>query len=332
MKDHYPKFKAAAVQSAPVYLNREASIDKACSLIDEAGQNGAKLIAFPEAYIPGYPWWIWFGSPDYGMKYFVEFYKNAVTIPSKEVHMLGQAAKRNGIYVCISVTEKDGGSLYLTQLWFNPRGDLIGKHRKCKPSGAERTIWGEGDGSTMPVFDTEIGRLGGLECWEHLIPANIMAMNAQNEQVHVSSWPSFFPVEGHLFSTYPCETGAKTYSIINQVYSLVSSQIYTEEMRDMICETEEQKNIMQVGHGCTKIIDPNGLVISEVPPHEEGICYADLDLETLILGKYLTDPAGHYSTTGHLRMIFDQSEHKPVKIIGIPVDNCISFEELQISE
>ena len=198
------------------------------------------------------------------MPHFVRLYKNAVTIPSETTQKLSEAARENSIYVCISVTEKDHASLYLTQLWFNSSGDLIGKHRKLKPSGAERYIWGEGDVSMMPVFDTQIGRLGGLECWEHMVPANMMAMMNKNEQIHVQSWPSCFPQPEHLFSNYPLETGAKAYSIINQVYSVVSSQIYTEEMRDMVCTNDKQRAIMSPGYGMTMIIDPSGHTIAKL--------------------------------------------------------------------
>lgn len=328
MEDFYPVTKVASIQAAPVYLDRDATVEKACRLIDEASNQGAKLVAFPEAFIPGYPWWIWFDEPSAGMSHFIKLYKNAVTIPSETTRKLSSSAKKNGVYVCISVTEKDGASLYLTQLWFNPNGDLIGKHRKLKPSGAERYIWGEGDASMMPVFDTEIGRLGGLECWEHMIPANMMAMMQKNEQIHVQSWPSCFPQQEHLFSNYPLETGAKAYSIINQVYSVVSSQIYTEEMREMLCTNDKQREIMSPGYGMTMIVDPSGHIISSVPRDEEGICYAELELTSIIGGKFLSDPAGHYSNQS-LRLIVDQTPHPPVTVVGKASEYVMTYEELQ---
>ena len=218
--------------------------------------------------------------------------------------------------------------MYLTQLWFNPSGDLIGKHRKLKPSGAERYIWGEGDASMMPVFDTQIGCLGGLECWEHMVPANMMAMMNKNEQIHVQSWPSCFPQPEHLFSNYPLETGAKAYSIINQVYSVVSSQIYTEEMRDMVCTNDKQRAIMSPGYGMTMIIDPSGHTIASVPRDEEGICYAECNLTQLIGGKFLSDPAGHYSNQS-LRLIVDENPHSPVLMLGKEPNLKMTYTELQ---
>lgn len=142
MTSIYPKFRAAAVQAAPVYLNLEATVEKSCELIDEAASNGAKLVAFPEAFLPGYPWFAFIGHPEYTRKFYHELYKNAVEIPSLAIQKISEAAKRNETYVCISCSEKDGGSLYLAQLWFNPNGDLIGKHRKMRASVAERLIWG----------------------------------------------------------------------------------------------------------------------------------------------------------------------------------------------
>lgn len=326
----YPKYRVAAVQASPVLLDLDATVEKTCRLVDEAAGNGAKVIAFPEAFIPGYPWWIWLGNVDYGMKYYIELYKNAIEIPSLAVQKLSAAANRNKVYFCVSVTEKDGGSLYLTQLWFNPNGDLIGKHRKLKATGAEKIIWGDGDGSMMPVFETEFGNLGGLQCWEHMIPLNLSAMTSLNEQVHVASWPIAMPHEGHLFGAEQCVIATKYYALTNQVFCLLSSQIWTEEQRDKICETEQQKSYMQVGHGFTKIISPNGVEIGNTLAHdEEGITYADIDLEQIIPGKLLIDTAGHYSTPGFLSLNFDRTEHKPVKQIGKSTQQVLTYDELQ---
>lgn len=215
----FPSYRAAAVQAAPVFLNLEETVEKTCGLIEEAASNGASLVAFPEAFIPGYPWWIWFDTTlEDSVSFFETLYNNAVTIPGDAVRKISAAARDNGVYVCVSVSERDGGSLYLTQLWFDPSGNLIGKHRKFKATNAERAIWGDGRGDMAPVFDTEYGRLGGLQCAEHMIPLNVTAMNSLNEQVHVGSWPAFMADEGTLFSQPACETASKYYAIVNQVF------------------------------------------------------------------------------------------------------------------
>ena len=324
----YPKVTVAAVQSAPVYLNRDATVDKACRVIDEAASRGAKVIGFPESYVPGYPWWIWMGSPNEGMPHYIRLYQNAVEIPSPAVSRLSDAAKRNKVYVCISVTEKDGMSLYLTQLWFNPQGDLVGKHRKFKCTSAEKTIWGDGDGSMAPIIESEYGNLGGLQCWEHALPLNLAAMSSLNEQIHVSSWPSFLPGDGDLFGIECCELMAKYYAVSNQVYCIMTSHIYTDEMREMICNTDAQREMMQNGYGCTEIIAPNAKVLAKVPRDEEGLAIAEIDLSAQIPGKFLTDPAGHYSTPGFLSLTFDRNEHKPVRQVGREPDFSLSWDEL----
>jgi len=151
MATEYPSYKVAAIQAAPVFLDLDTTVEKICGLITGAASNDAKLIAFPEAFIPGYPWWIWLGTTlENSIKFFEMLYSNAVTIPSGAVRQISAYARDNGVYVCVSVSEREGGSLYLTQLWFNPQGDLIGKHRKFKATNVERSIWGDGCGSMAP--------------------------------------------------------------------------------------------------------------------------------------------------------------------------------------
>ncbi|MFV0435779.1 MAG: carbon-nitrogen hydrolase family protein [Desulfopila sp.] len=308
-----PTYTVAAVQAAPVYLDLQKSTEKACVLIREAAENGARLIAFPEAFLPGYPWWIFHGDPfNYGMKYWIDFYKNSVEIPGNTIMMLSNAARDNDIYVSISVTEKEGGSLYLSQLWFDNEGALIGKHRKIRPTAGERTIWAEGDGSMMPVFATRIGRLGGLQCWEHRMPTNLLVMAAQNEQVHVAAWPTGIGVDDHLFSAAN-NVGASTYyAATTGTFVLMASQIFTEEMKEKLGNIEQN-----LGQGHAGIINPNGYVISESLPHDqEGLVFGKIDLEQIITSKYLLDPAGHYAKGSVSQLYFNQNSQKAVIELG----------------
>lgn len=322
MKLRYPKFKAAAVQASPVYLDLAATVEKSCRIIDEAAANGARLVAFPEAFLPGYPWFAFIGHPEYTRKFYHELYLNAVEIPSLAVQRLSEAARRNKTYVCMSCSEKDGGSLYLAQLWFNPDGDLIGKHRKMRVSVAERLVWGDGSGNMMPVFETEIGNLGGCMCWEHQVPLDLLAMNSQNEQVHVAAWPGYFDDE--ISSRY--------YAISTQTFVIMTSSIYSEEMKNKICLTQEQRdyfNTFKSGHTC--IYGPDGEPLCDMLPAEtEGIAYADIDVERVIDFKYYIDPAGHYSNQA-LSMNFNQSPNPVVRKIGNPKNQVLSYDELNLS-
>ena len=329
---NYPKVKVAAVQAAPILLDLDATVDKVCRIVDEAASNGAKIIGFPEAFVPGYPWWIWMGAADYGMKYYIRLYKNAVEIPSPAVRRFSDAARRNEVYLCVSVTEKDGGSLYLTQLWFGPKGDLLGKHRKFKATNAEKTIWGDGDGSMAPLIESEYGNLGGLQCWEHMIPMNIAAMGALNEQIHVASWPIGMPGNEHLFRDEACVIASRYYAMSNQCFVILGSQLWNEQHEQTVCETPEQRAVMEYGHGCACVIAPNGAILASVPHDQEGIAYAECDLEAMIPGKFLIDTAGHYSTPGFLSMTFDRREHRPVFVVGEGKDTSMSYDEIQYGD
>lgn len=322
----YPKYMVAAVQAAPVYLDLDASTEKACRIIREAANNGAKIIAFGEAFLPGYPWWVFHGDPFvYGLKFWERLYKNSVEIPSQTVSRLSASAMDNDIYVSISVTEKDRGSLYLTQLWFDNCGNLIGKHRKIKPTAGERTIWGEGDGSMMPVFDTKLGRLGGLQCWEHRMPGNLLAMSSMNEQVHVAAWPTGAGIEDHLFSLENNVNASMYYAATNGVYVLMSTQIFSEEMKEMLGGVPQI-----VGEGHAGIISPNGTIISEsIPKDQEGIAYAEIDLNNIIQSKYFIDPAGHYSKPNVCSVVFNQSPQDVVTTTGFQRECYMSGEDLQ---
>lgn len=320
MKRKYSKFKVAAVQAAPVYLDLEKTVDKVVKFIDEAGQNGAKLVAFPEGFIPGYPFFAFVGGPEYAKQFYVQLYKNAVKIPSYSVQRISEAARRNKIHVCASMSELDGGSLYLTQLWFNSNGDIIGKHRKMRVTSAERLVWGDGDGSMMQVHETEIGNLGGLMCWEHQVPLDLCAMNGQNEQIHVASWPGFFADE--LSSRY--------YGVSTQTYVVMCASLITKEMGDMMCLNDEARRVFDTfvpGHTC--IYAPDGEPMCDlVPEGEEGIAYAEVDLDKLPEYKYYIDPTGHYGNK-NLTMNFDRRSKKIVKMIGENDNNVLTYEELQ---
>ena len=193
MSGTWPVFTAAAVQAAPVYLDRQATVDKACALIREAGRAGARLVAFPEVFVPGFPHWIYLDRPQPNERYFVELVREAVQVPGPETERLGQAAREAGAHVVIGVNERSPrsmGELFNTNLIFGPDGSLLGRHRKLMPTYAEKMVWSFGDGSTLRVYDTAVGRLGTLCCGENTNPLARFALIAQGEQVHVANYPA----------------------------------------------------------------------------------------------------------------------------------------------
>ena len=187
----HPKYRVAVVQAAPAWLDLDASIAKSIALIEEAAAKGTKLIAFPEAFIPGYPWYIWLDSPAWaiGRGFVQRYFDNSLSYDSPQAEKLRLAVKKAGMTAVLGLSERNGGSLYLAQWLVGPDGETIAKRRKLRPTHAERTVYGEGDGSDLAVHDRPgIGRLGALCCWEHLQPLSKYAMYAQNEQVHVAAW------------------------------------------------------------------------------------------------------------------------------------------------
>jgi len=307
-------------------------VEKSCKLIKEAADNGARLIAFPEGFLPGFASWVYMLTPAEATFLYQKLHANAVEIPGPAVQRISQCAKDNKIYVCMSVNELEGGSLYVTQLWFNPEGDLMGKHRKLRQSCAERIVWGEGDGSTVQVFNTEIGNLGSLECWEHLTPVNLTVMNSLNEQVHVAAWTSFYPGEG-IMGPLTGTASIQYYALATQTFVISASAIFSKEMLDLVGleakDPKTYKELLETGGGTTRIIAPDGRIISEpIPSNQEGIVYADIDLAKIPPIKYWIDPAGHYGSKV-IRILFNQNPLPPVEKIGTPKQEVLTYEMLQ---
>ena len=195
MNDKLQRFKVAVVQASPVLFNREATIEKTCGLILEAAEKDVKLILFPEAFIPAYPRGLSFGAvvgsrSSEGRRTWQRYWENAVDVPGPAVEIIGEAVREAGVYLAIGVIERDTqfsqGTLYCTLLYFGPDGKLLGKHRKLKPTGSERLIWGEGDGSTLTVLETELGKIGGLICWENYMPLARMAMYSKGVEIYLA--------------------------------------------------------------------------------------------------------------------------------------------------
>jgi nitrilase len=198
MTERKRKFKVAAVQTAPVFLNKEATIDKACQLIYEAAKAGASLVVFPEAFVSAYPDWVWVLPPAQKAvinNLYKKFWESAVTIPDKATERLSKAAKQAGVYLTIGVNERNSeasnASIYNTLLYLGPDGKILGKHRKLMPTGGERLMWSQRAGDTLVSFDTSLGKLGGLICWENFMPLARNAMYMAGVQVYVApTWDS----------------------------------------------------------------------------------------------------------------------------------------------
>lgn len=301
-KSLFPRFKAAAVQATPVLLNRAKTTDKACRFIDEAAEHGADIVAFPEVYIPGYPFWSWLDSPLKTTHYFLDLVANAVRVPSETTEQIGEAARKGNIYVVMSVNELGCHSvteLYNTSLIFDRAGDIILRHRKLMPTFAEKLSWGQGDGSSLQVLNTDIGRLGVLNCGENGNSLLRYALIAQGEQVHVANYPglSLAQQKGMYDMRRGIEIRSAAHSFEGKLFTIVSCGMLDEEMLKIICDTKEKRAWFNGNCNVyTAILNPQGVPIAgPLDPNVEGIAYADIDLTDIVQQKRFHDIAGNYN-------------------------------------
>ena len=327
----HPKFRAAAVQAAPVFLDLDAGIDKAIALIAEAAKNGAKLIAFPETWLPGYPWFIWLDSPAWGMQFIQRYHDNSLVYGSAQAERLAQAAKANAIAVVMGLSEKHGGSLYMGQWIIGADGQTVAQRRKLKPTHVERTVFGEGDGIDLAVHDTPLGRIGALCCWEHLQPLSKYAMYAQNEQVHVAAWPSFSLYRGGAYAlgAEVNNAASRIYAVEGQCFVLAPCATVSKEMVAQLCGDDPmKKQLLLEGGGFTAIYAPDGQLMNEpLPEGQEGIVYAELDLGMISLAKAAADPAGHYARPDVTRLLLDRTPGDRVVLHRRPAAEVVQGDE-----
>jgi nitrilase len=307
-------FTVAAIQAASVPFDRQATINKAVRLIQEAAAQGAKLVLFPEAFVSGYPSGFSFGTvvgkrSDAGRRLWGRYWQSAVEIPGPATEQLAAAAREAGLYLAIGVIERDiqssSGTLYCTLLYFGPDGRLLGKHRKLKPTAAERYIWGEGDGSTLPVFDTELGKIGGLICWENYMPLARMAMYSQGIEIYLAPTADSRDTWQATLRHIACE---------GRCYVIGCNQYFTKDMYPADFEGREelvdQPDVLSSGGSA--IISPLGQVLADPLFGEEGIVTAELDLVEVTRGKFDFDVAGHYTRPDVFQLTVNTEPHASV--------------------
>ncbi len=313
----YPIFKAAAVQASPVFMNVDATVDKACSLIREAADNGAKLVAFPEVFIPAYPYWSWIISPVEASGLFETLYKNSIAVDGPEVKRLCAEAKKNACYVVIGINEKDPqrmGTLFNTNLIIGPDGTLIGRHRKLVPTWAEKLTWSGGDGSSLKVYNTEIGPLGTLACGENTNPLARFTLLAQGELVHIANYIGLPVAPKDYDMAEAIKLRAATHSFEGKLFTIVACSTISEEMIQYLEEycpnaraLLERKNSAFSG-----VIGPDGRVVGDCLIDDEGIVYADIDLNKCIQPKQMHDILGHYNRFDIFKVTVNNQPLTPV--------------------
>jgi len=286
------KFKAAVVQAAPVGFDREATLDKAERLIAEAAATGAKLVVFPEAFVSCYPRGLNFGAvvgsrtPE-GRDDFRRYWKSSVDVPGPAVDRLAAMAGEHGVNLVMGVIEREGGTLYCTVLFFDPSGAYLGKHRKLMPTAAERLVWGYGDGSTLPVFDTEVGKLGAVICWENYMPMLRMAMYSKGIQIYCA--PTADQRDSWIASMQHIACEGRCFVLSCNQFARRSD--YPDDYA--IGGDDDPQRILS--RGGSVIVSPLGEILAGPNFDGEAILTAELDLDEIARGKYDFDVVGHYA-------------------------------------
>ena len=303
------RFKAAVVQAAPVVFDRERTLKKVQALAAQAARQGARLVVFPEAFVSAYPRGLDFGAvvgsrSDAGREQFRRYWESSVDVPGPAVDVLSRTAKSCGIYLVIGVVERDRGTLYCTVLFFSDGGAYLGKHRKIMPTASERLVWGFGDGSTMPVFETALGRMGAVICWENYLPLMRAAMYAKGIELYCA--PTADPRDSWIASM-------RHIAVEGRCFVLSCNQF--NRRRDFpsdygAAHGDDPEAVVTRGGSC--IVDPFGNFLAGPNTDDEVILTAEIDRAQIVRGKFDLDVVGHYARPDIFQLQVDERAKKPV--------------------
>lgn len=314
------KVRVAAVQAAPVFLDREATTAKAVDRILEAGRNGAELVVLPETFIPCYPMWIWTAdSVVVGAELYVRLCEQAVERGSETIAQLQEAAREAGAIVACGINERDGGTLYNSQVLIDAEGEVMGYRRKLMPTCPERTVWGRGDSRDLRVWDTPLGTIGALICYEHTMTPAKAALVGLGEEIHIAMWP-IFPEQGDLLSTEMVEIAMQSYAWETQNFVIHASSWQDEAFTQANLAAQGGASasplieaMAPLMAGTTGIVGPNGKHIGGPVRRGEEIVYADLDPADRLRAKYMMDSAGHYARPDAVSVVIHDPDPPLVK-------------------
>jgi nitrilase len=312
MNENSASVRVTVMQPAPVIFDREATVDKVCRLTREAADSD--LIVFPEAYVGGYPWGLAFGTSVggrslEGRRVWQRYWESAIEVPGEHTERIAQAARDASAYLAVGVverhTETNGATLFCTLLYFGPDGTLLGKHRKLKPTAAERFIWGEGDGSTMPVVKAPFGNVGGLICWENYMPLARMAMYGKGVDIYLA--PTADARDGW-------QATLRHIALEGRCFVLGCNQFVTRDMYPADVETRQELDAWPevLCRGGSAIYGPLGDCIAGPLFDTDGALTADLDTDELIRARFDFDAAGHYARPDVFHFHVDESPRPPV--------------------
>ncbi|RSM04342.1 Nitrilase [Fusarium oligoseptatum] len=312
--------KVAAIQAEPCWNDLKGSVAKTIRLIQEAAGNGAKVVGFPEIFIPGYPWTIWANSPVSNAGFMNEYFHNSLEKESDEMEEIKAAVREAGVFVVLGYSERYRGSLYISQSFIDENGTIVGHRRKIKPTHVERAYWGDGQAESLKaVVPSSFGNIGGLNCWEHTQPLLRYYQYSQNLDIQVSSWPLCWdPLEGQPWPYHltppACNRFSQVMAMEGACFVLVCSQVLTEAGKAST-RLEDFDYARCPGGGFSMIYGPDGSELCKpLEPGEEGILYANVDLKMRGMMQQNLDLVGHYSRPDLLSLRVQTEAAVPVEM------------------
>ena len=303
------RFRVAVVQAAPVAFDLPRSLEKAQRLAAEAAGLGARLVVFPEAFLSAYPRGMDFGAvigsrSDAGREEFRRYWESSVDVPGPVVDALGRTSREHGIYLVIGVVERDGGTLYCTALFFSDTGACLGKHRKVMPTGSERLVWGFGDGSTLPVYDTPYGKVGAVICWENYLPLLRAAMYAKGIEIYCA--PTADARDAWLASMRHIAVEGRCFVLSANQFN--RRRDFPSDYRSSFGDDPDA--VVTSGGSC--IVDPFGEFLAGPNREGEAILTAEIDRGEVVRGKFDLDVVGHYARPDIFQLTVDERPKRPV--------------------
>ena len=331
MGDTYPKVRVAAVQAAPVFLDREATTRKACDLILQAGAAGARFIAFPECFIPGFPHWYEFypARGPFCEKLNRLLFANSVEVPSAATDEVAAAAQQAGAYVVMGINERRPtvlGTMYNSQVFFSPEGKIIGWRRKLMPTQTERLVHGMGDGTSLAVYPSEFGPISGLLCGENGNPLFKFAIAAQGSRLHAAGWPAKCH-NSYALGIDNMVLRARACGLEGNHFGAHAAGVFTDEMRDVL-ELDDQTRKGMLRGGGSVIVGPAGEILAGPAGGEETILYFDADLEEIARAKLRQDFTGHYNRFDVMKVTLNAVPNHPLRIVNSTEDRAPAAVEV----